>query len=116
MAACSTAPLLLMALPAPPFALPAPPSVLATPGVPAPCAVQQGIPAQKAPALKGCTPARAGYGTDLRDAALARAGAAARLVQQPVTFSMQGQPYSCLVNGQVGGAGRGHGGGHSPSP
>lgn len=60
----------------------------------------QGIPPQRTPALRACTPARAGYGADLRDAALAASGATAKLVQQPVTFTMQGQPYSCMVNGQ----------------
>ncbi|KAI7841496.1 hypothetical protein COHA_004889 [Chlorella ohadii] len=56
--------------------------------------------AQASPKLKACQPARAGYAQDLRDPALAAAGAIAKLVRQPVTFTMQGQPYGCLVNGQ----------------
>ena len=57
--------------------------------------------AQASPKLKACQPARAGYAQDLRDPALAAAGAIAKLVRQPVTFTMQGQPYGCLVNGQA---------------
>lgn len=59
------------------------------------------VTAQAAPKLKACTPARAGYAADLRDPALVAAGAGGKLLAQDVTFTMMGQPYSCMVNGQV---------------
>ena len=57
-------------------------------------------PAVPSPAPGACTPLRAGYAADLSDAALEAAGATAALLLEPVTFTMQGQPYGCLVNGQ----------------
>lgn len=66
------------------------------------------------PKLEACTPRRPGYAADLRDASLVAAGATAKLVRQPVTFTMgqvrrgfggSGMLLAWLCGGHVGTAG-----------
>ncbi|KAI7843970.1 hypothetical protein COHA_002508 [Chlorella ohadii] len=53
---------------------------------------------QRSPKLKACTPARAGYTADLRDASLAAAGATDKLVKQELAFGFK--DFGCLFNGE----------------
>ena len=51
---------------------------------------------QPTPALRACTPARAGYGADLQDASLKAAGAEGKLLKERLTFTFK--DFGCLVN------------------